>query len=55
VFGGLDRLRAALPPIDARAAALGRRYWDLVVDVGMNGERPTYPMPDRLGRRPSVA
>ncbi|PCC70225.1 hypothetical protein SAMN02745121_03454 [Nannocystis exedens] len=55
VFGGLDRLRAALPPIDASAVALGRRYWDLVVAVGMNGERPTYPMPERLGRRPTAA
>lgn len=55
LLGGLDRLRAALPPIDASAVALGRRYWDLVVDVGMNGETPTYPMPARLGRHVTAA
>jgi len=55
LLGGLDRLRAAVPPIDASAVALGRRYWDLVVAVGMNGETPTYPMPARLGRHVSAA
>ncbi|MBZ5709708.1 oxygenase MpaB family protein [Nannocystis pusilla] len=55
LLGGLDRLRAALPPIDASAVALGRRYWDLVVDVGMNGETPTYPMPAKLGRHIDAA
>ncbi|MCY1056315.1 oxygenase MpaB family protein [Nannocystis sp. SCPEA4] len=55
LLGGLDRLRAAVPPIDASAVALGRRYWDLVVDLGMNGETPTYPMPARLGRHVSAA
>lgn len=55
VLGGLDRLRAVLPPVDASAAALGRRYWDLVVEVGMNGAVPTYPMPARLGRHVTAA
>jgi hypothetical protein len=50
VLAGLDRLRAAVPPLDASAAALGRRYWDLVVDVGLNGAEATFPMPTRLGR-----
>jgi hypothetical protein len=55
VIAGLGRLRAAAPPVDASAVALGRRYWHLVVDVGMNGAIPTFTMPDRLGRRVETA
>jgi hypothetical protein len=49
-IAGLDRLRAAVPAVDAGAVELGRRYWHFVVDVGMDGAVPTFPMPTRLGR-----
>jgi hypothetical protein len=51
-LSALDRLRGALPPLDASAERAGRHYWQTVVDVGLAGDAATFAMPDRLARRP---
>lgn len=52
VVSALDRLRGALPPLDASAELAGRQYWQTVVELGLAGAAPTFAMPDRLARRP---
>lgn len=49
-LAGLDRLRAAVPGLEAHAAAAGRRYWDAVVEIGLDGAAATFAMPERLAR-----
>lgn len=51
-LSALDRLRGALPPLDASAERAGRHYWQAVVDVGLAGDAATFAMPDHLARRP---
>lgn len=55
LLAGLDRLCDAVPGLDASAAALGRSYWHHIIDLGMNGAQPTFPMPTTLGPRRSAA
>lgn len=51
LVAGAGRLARALPFGDRHAVQLGSRYWDRVVEVGLQGADYEFPLPRSLGNR----
>ncbi len=44
----MERFRSGVPFADRRAVALGTRYWDRVVEIGLRGATYEFPLPKNL-------
>lgn len=53
-IAGMERVARAVPFGDRTAVAVGSRYWDRVVEVGLQGATYEFPLPRALAS-PSVA
>jgi hypothetical protein len=51
LVGTVDRFTLTIPFADAAAIAVGTRYWDRVVEIGLQGATAEFALPDRLGTR----
>ena len=49
IVAGVEQLRRAMPFAEQRAVAAGARYWDRVVEIGLEGATYEFGLPDRLG------
>ena len=45
VVGGMQRVARVLPEVDRAAVRAGSRYWDRVVEVGLEGASYEFPLP----------
>ena len=45
---GVERVTRAMPFGDRTAIAVGSRYWDRVVEIGLQGATYEFPLPKRL-------
>jgi hypothetical protein len=48
MVSGAELVRARVPFSDRRALAVGHRYWDRVVEVGLAGATAEFGLPERL-------
>jgi hypothetical protein len=48
VVAGMERVKRAVPFGDRTAIAVGSRYWDRVVEIGLQGATYEFPLPKRL-------
>ncbi|HEY8075188.1 MAG TPA: hypothetical protein VIF62_13785, partial [Labilithrix sp.] len=49
LVASVERLTLAVPFASASAVAVGSRYWDRVVEIGLQGATYEFALPDRLG------
>jgi hypothetical protein len=49
LVASVERLTLAVPFAERSAVAVGARYWDRVVEIGLQGATYEFALPDRLG------